>query len=500
MSTPELKLFEGESTRPLWEEIWDQDSWRQHEVPNGDLSSAYRGNRIINFSRISQPWLKESCKRFSKSRLMTGTAVQSVISYVHDVAAFSEWLATEHAAVDSPARLNREILEDYLAFVAMSDTKPATKSRHAASVKNLIEEQREDGLRGIPASAKILPREIHWRGKTEYALPKKQIDDTVFEQLVDAKNLSLIPLRHRTLILVLADTGMRLSSVLSLKRDALTYDHGGAPYLKYTNVKYGREAAIPVSDRLRNQLKAHESWLKTKKPHSEYMFPGMNHSQTEHISHSTARRALKKYIEKADIRDSDGELADFAHPHLFRHHMGTSLVNEGVPLHVIAEVLDHSSLEMTAHYAKIHDGTLRTAMEEHHKRVNARGEYVALPSSGPLSDAHWKKERIARAKQALPNGYCGLPLIQTCPHPNACLSCDNFLTDATFLDVHLEHRERTMKLREEHSRAGRDRLVEVHDSELSAIDRILEGLQAIEVEPSETAHDKIDLRMGLDRE
>ena len=34
-------------------------------------------------------------------------------------------------------------------------------------------------------------------------------------------------------------------------------------------------------------------------------------------------------------------------------------------------------------------------------------------------------ENLARAKQTLPNGYCGLPLQQTCPHPNACLTCDS---------------------------------------------------------------------------
>lgn len=41
---------------------------------------------------------------------------------------------------------------------------------------------------------------------------------------------------------------------------------------------------------------------------------------------------LKRYVHTADIRDSQGRLAVWAHPHRFRHHLGTSLVNEGVPL------------------------------------------------------------------------------------------------------------------------------------------------------------------------
>ena len=75
-------------------------------------------------------------------------------------------------------------------------------------------------------------------------------------------------------------------------------------------------------------------------------------------------------------------------------------------------------------------------MDSFHDRVNVRGERIALPVDGPLGQAAWMKERIARAKQALPNGYCGLPLVQSCPHPNACLSCENFLTDSSFRHIH----------------------------------------------------------------
>ena len=58
---------------------------------------------------------------------------------------------------------------------------------------------------------------------------------------------------------------------------------------------------------------------------------------------------------------------------------------------------------------------------------------IPIDPDGLVSEAAWMKERIARAKQTLPNGYCGLPLQQSCPHPNACLTCDHFLTTEQFL-------------------------------------------------------------------
>jgi hypothetical protein len=61
--------------------------------------------------------------------------------------------------------------------------------------------------------------------------------------------------------------------------------------------------------------------------------------------------------------------------------------------------------------------------------VNRRGERVEVLPPGVAPDAVILKERLSRAQQSLPNAYCGIPVQQTCTHPNACLSCDGFLTD-----------------------------------------------------------------------
>jgi hypothetical protein len=95
------------------------------------------------------------------------------------------------------------------------------------------------------------------------------------------------------------------------------------------------------------------------------------------------------------------------------------------------------------------------------------------------------KERIARAKQALPNGYCGLPLVQTCPHPNACLSCDNFLTDGSFRAVHKDQLQHTRMLRERAERDGRLRLVELLERDERSLTRILHGLDTIDTDQHE---------------
>jgi hypothetical protein len=45
---------------------------------------------------------------------------------------------------------------------------------------------------------------------------------------------------------------------------------------------------------------------------------------------------------------------------------------------------------------------------------------------------------LSRVRDNLPNGYCGRPPQQECPHSTTCLTCPDFQTTPEFLDVHRE--------------------------------------------------------------
>ena len=89
-------------------------------------------------------------------------------------------------------------------------------------------------------------------------------------------------------------------------------------------------------------------------------------------------------------------------PHLFRH-TACRLINRDVPQEVIRVLLDHSSSEMTSHYARITDQTVRRRWEQAVK-VNVHGEPVVIEPDGPLAQAQWAKTRYGIATQTLPHG------------------------------------------------------------------------------------------------
>ncbi|QFZ18513.1 hypothetical protein EKG83_14455 [Saccharothrix syringae] len=172
------------------------------------------------------------------------------------------------------------------------------------------------------------------------------------------------------------------------------------------------------------------------------------------------------------------ELGDRVHitPHQFRHTLGTRLINNDVPQHVVQKLLDHMSPAMTAVYARLHDKTVREKWEKA-VTVNSQGEIVRVTESDPLSNAAWTRISLGRAKQTLPNGYCGLPLIRNCEHANPCLTCPMFLTAPEFLPHHREQRGRTLKIIETAKAAGHIRIAEKNTKILDNLDNHLRELR-----------------------
>jgi len=131
---------------------------------------------------------------------------------------------------------------------------------------------------------------------------------------------------------------------------------------------------------------------------------------------------------------------------------------------------------MTAHYARLHDSTVRRHWEAARK-VDIAGQAVVLDPDGPLAEAAWAKQRLGRATQALPNGFCGLPVQKTCPHANACLTCPMFITTAEFLPQHREHQLQVIEIITAAEARGQTRLVEMNQHVARNLDTIITVLE-----------------------
>ena len=453
-----------------WEAEYPRDVWRMHRL-------GFDGHRTLQFDRITQPWLRELAKRWVRLRLSSGLGLEAGgARAVVAISRFSRFLAA--VGVEHIEQLDRQLLERYLADLA-HERHPQRRSAHIGLLNGFFVAIRQHCWHpGIPATALFFPAD-HPRRPDK--LPRA-LAEQVMSQLEQPANLDRFDNpSYRLITVILMHCGLRVTDALRLRSDCVTTDTDGAPYLRYFNHKMHRDALVPIDTELADAI-GHQRRRNTDHwpGGTQILFPRPTKNIDGHhpISSSTYRMALQRWLDACDIRDEHGHRVHLT-PHQWRHTLGTRLINHDVPQEIVRRILDHDSPQMTSHYARLHDDTVRRHWEAARK-IDITGRTVTYESDGPLADAAWAKQRLARATQALPNGYCGLPLQRSCPHANACLTCPMFLTTSEFLPQHHAQRQQTLELITAAEARGHQRLVEMNRTVLSNLDTIINTLETPE--------------------
>jgi len=461
-------------------EVWEWDTWPTSRIdPDGRY--AHQPARRIYFADIQPDWLRELVKRWARWRITTTTkSPASVAVSTSSLRRFTGWLADRDALPAGPEAITRRLLENYRTHVHTLPVSAQRRNGLLTDLKVFLDDVRlHDWAPGLPANATYYRGEIP---RPRQALPRF-VDEFVMGQLQTDEALDRLPdLTTWAAVLILIETGLRSVDCLRLPFDPVTTDEAGAPYLRFVNHKASKEAVIPVADRVVDAIRCQQDALLDRYGTApRFLLPAIrkNPDGARALSWSTLNRRLHRWLAEGDVRDAAGQSVKIT-AHQFRHTVGTRMINNEVPLDIVQRMLDHGSPQMTARYATIKDQTLRREWERFQQRVDIRGQLIPLPEGPALSDAAWALENLARAKQTLPNGFCGLPLQQTCPHPNACLTCDSFLTTTEFLPQHREQLTRTEQLIAEAQADGRRRLVEMNEPVRLNLIRVIEGLEPME--------------------
>jgi integrase len=462
-------LLEGRG----WDAEYGHDTWQLRRLGIG-------GTRAFTFGKIGQSWLKDLAKRWIRSRLAIGQSPEYVRTGTIAITRFSGFL--DRAGVRSLGQVDRPLLERYLADLHQDLAGRAAHHKHISQLSTFLEAIRryrwDDTL---PASAVFHPEDYPAQG---IRLPR-YLSGHVMSQLEDQANLSRWDNpAHQLITVILMRCGLRISSAVTLAFDCVIRDAEGAPYLKYFNTKMKRQALVPIDEQLAEQIRHQQQRVTARWPAGlPILFPRPTGNITGRstLSSSTYRDALRRWLARCDIRDEHNRPVTLT-PHQWRHTLGTALINKDVPQHIVQKILDHDSAEMTSHYARLHDTTVREHWERARK-VNNQGQSVTLDPGGPLAQAAWAKQRIGRATQALPNGYCGLPVQQSCPHANACLTCPMFLTTADFLPHHKAHHQQLLQIITIADADGRTRVAEMNRQVAGNLEKIITALEGDSTQP-----------------
>jgi site-specific recombinase XerD len=159
--------------------------------------------------------------------------------------------------------------------------------------------------------------------------------------------------RDHTMLLLAAQTGLRLSELISLDRDAI---HLGAGAHVRCVGKGRKERCTPLTSHARDALRA---WLtEPARRSATALFPNVHGGR---LSADSVQSLLAKHARVAS--DSYPSLAaKRVSPHVLRHSAAMELLQAGVDCSVIALWLGHESIETTQTYLHAHLALKEAAM------------------------------------------------------------------------------------------------------------------------------------------
>ena len=150
-------------------------------------------------------------------------------------------------------------------------------------------------------------------------------------------------IRDRALFLLLLRTGIRIGEALGLRLNDL--DIKGRKVHLFEGEKNSMGRVVYLSD---DALFAIKLWLRRRDQNREFIFYGQSNG---HLCYSTGRGLFVKYLKKAGL-DQKGYTV-----HCLRHTFASELLNAGMRLECLQQLLGHQDIEVTRRYARLTDTT-----------------------------------------------------------------------------------------------------------------------------------------------
>ena len=195
--------------------------------------------------------------------------------------------------------------------------------------------------------------------KRDKKLPTVLSIDEIDKMINSIDTTNDIGKRNKALIEVMYGSGLRVSEACNLKVGDL---HFGSKYISLIG-KGNKERIIPIGDEaidsLRIYLKDSRSNL-LKGLFSEYVF-------ITYQGKPMTRQSIFKYIKKLALDNGiDKEIS----PHTLRHSFATHLLQNGVDLRYVQEMLGHEDISTTQIYTHLDRSRLKELVNSVHPLAN----------------------------------------------------------------------------------------------------------------------------------
>lgn len=276
-----------------------------------------------------------------------GASKNTIAAYRRDLIDAQAFTALDSAETDD--------LHRYIASLTKRGMSATTIARRISALKQYYQFLFSEKIREDNPTTKL------HSPKKGRRLPKYLSEEEVDTLLAAAhEDTSPDGLRLTCLLEVLYASGLRASEIISLKQSALIREQTpqGDVYFLRVIGKGNKERIAPLNTHAVDAIAAHLEHVKKQEHHDGWLFPSSGKSG--HLTRQRLGQLLKQLAINAGIDQSR------ISPHVIRHSFASHILNHGINLRELQELLGHSDIATTQIYTHIADDALKSLVETSH--------------------------------------------------------------------------------------------------------------------------------------
>jgi site-specific recombinase XerD len=240
--------------------------------------------------------------------------------------------------------IQRQDIEAWMAAKQANGAKADTIRVELGIIKACVRQASDQGISFSADLLRIKPPKQP-RPLPRYLTPEQM--HRLMETVAQATNSDLARgAMDLTWFLTLVYTGLRLSELVNLRLSDLDFTSGR---LFVIGGKNGNERVIYLTPSLKNALAQYLVQRPTSDDDHLWLLPS-----GKPLEHWMVSSCLHRWGIACNVPVT---------AHRLRHTFATQLVNQGLPLTSIAKLLGHQTLNMTQHYARLYEHTVKEQFE-----------------------------------------------------------------------------------------------------------------------------------------
>ncbi len=444
-------------TRFVYQALLDPEAEQAKDA--WDLA-AFGQNGHLDFTVISQPWLRQAAKGWAIDDLPRhrGRAGGTLQDRLKALARLSDSLRGGRGdGGNDPAALGRPDIDAFLNRLAClagnGELSEYARARTCQTAGRVLSRIRAIGLTRPGGAAAGLPDDVTLTASDipahpEEPEPGRDLPPEIMRQLCG--RLDMLEQRANPEFRIAAelamDTGRRPEEICTLPWDCLERDADGAAVLVYDNRKSNRPGRrLPVGQAAARLIAGQKTRVRARYPRTPpgqlALLPSPRSNPDGHrpVSVAGLGNAHREWVDAMPpLLLADGSEFDKARvvPYAYRHSYAQRHADAGVPIDVLRELMDHASFEVTKRYYRVGEARRREAVDKvTAMQFDRHGNRIWRDAPALLDTQH---ARYAIGEVAVPFGTCSEPSNvqaggKSCPLRFRCAGCDHFRTNVSYL-------------------------------------------------------------------